>query len=71
MVLSILLAQASHPAPPLETAVVLSGSVLAIALAKAFAEFLGHALEARERMTRRNWRAAWHQHADAGGGECA
>lgn len=50
---------------------VLSGSVLAIALAKAFAEFLGHALEARERMTRRNWRAAWHQHADAGGGECA
>ncbi|SDZ45106.1 hypothetical protein SAMN05444004_1159 [Jannaschia faecimaris] len=60
MVLSILLAQGGHPAPPLETAVVLFGSVLAITLAKAFAEFLGHALEARKRMTRYSWRAAWH-----------
>jgi hypothetical protein len=59
MVLSILLAQGSHPAPPLETAVVLFGSVLAITLAKAFAEFLGHALETREHMTRRSWHAAW------------
>lgn len=59
MVLSILLAQGSHPTPPLETAVVLFGSVLAITLAKAFAEFLGHALEARERITRHSWRAAW------------
>lgn len=59
MVLSILLAQGSHPAAPLETAVVLFGSVLAITLAKAFAEFLGHALEAKERMTRHSWRAAW------------
>lgn len=59
MVLSILLAQGSHPAPPLETAAVLFGSVLAITLAKAFAEFLGHALEAKERMTRQSWRAAW------------
>ena len=59
MVLSILLAQGSHPAPPLETAVVLFGSVLAITLAKTFAEFLGHALEAKERMTRDSWRAAW------------
>lgn len=62
MVLSILLAQGSHPAPPLETAIVLFGSVLAITLAKAFAEFLGHSLEARERMTRQSWRAAW-QHS--------
>lgn len=60
MVLSILLAQAGHPAPPLETAIVLFGSVLAITLAKAFAEFLGNALDTRERMTRHTWRAAWH-----------
>jgi len=59
MVLSILLAQGSHPSLPLETAVVLFGSVLAITLAKTFAEFLGHALEAKERMTRDSWRAAW------------
>ncbi len=59
MVLSILLAQGSSPAPPLETAVVLFGSVLAITLAKTFAEFLGHALEAKTRMTRDSWRAAW------------
>src|SRR6056297_1704425 len=62
MVLSILLAQGGHPAPALETAVVLFGSVLAITLAKAFAEFLGHALQSRERMTRHSWRAAW-QHS--------
>jgi divalent metal cation (Fe/Co/Zn/Cd) transporter len=60
MVLAILLAQGSHPSPPLETAVVLLGSVLAITLAKAFAEFLGQALDARERMTRHSWRSAWH-----------
>ena len=60
MVLSILLAQGSQPAPPLKTAVVLFGSVLAITLAKAFAGFLGHALAARERMTRYSWRDAWH-----------
>ena len=62
MVLSILMAHAGHPAPPLETAVVLFGSVLAITLAKAFAELLSNALEKRERMTRGSWRAAW-QHS--------
>ncbi|MCK0103652.1 hypothetical protein [Pseudohalocynthiibacter sp. F2068] len=60
MVLSILLAQGGHPAPPLETAVVLFGSVLAITLAKAFAELLSHALDTRERMSRGSWHAAWH-----------
>lgn len=59
MVLSILLAQGSHPTPPLETAVVLFGSVLAITLAKTFAEVMSHALEARARTTSRSWRAAW------------
>ncbi|GAB5433350.1 MAG: hypothetical protein EpisKO_27200 [Epibacterium sp.] len=60
MVLSIMLAQGGHPTPPLETAIVLFGSVLAITLAKAFAELLSHALDTRERMTRGSWRAAWH-----------
>lgn len=59
MVLSILLAQGGHPAPPLETGIVLFGSVLAITLAKAFAELLAHALDTRERMARGSWRAAW------------
>jgi hypothetical protein len=59
IVLSILLAQGNHPTTPLETAAVLFGSVLAITLAKAFAEFLGHALEAKQPMTRHSWRTAW------------
>ena len=63
MVLSILLAQGSHPTSPLETAVVLFGSVLAITLAKAFSELLANALKAQERMTRHSWRAAWHHSA--------
>jgi divalent metal cation (Fe/Co/Zn/Cd) transporter len=59
-VLSILLAQGSHPTAPLDTAIVLFGSVLAITLAKAFAELLSHALENRKRISRGSWRAAWH-----------
>lgn len=59
IVLSILLAQGGHTASPLETAVVLFGSVLAITLAKSFAELLSHALGSRERMVRGSWRAAW------------
>ncbi|MEC3861236.1 hypothetical protein VK792_08070 [Mesobacterium sp. TK19101] len=58
-VLSILLATAAHPEAPFETAAVLFGSVLAITLAKTFAEFLGHALEAGQRLTRSGWQAAW------------
>lgn len=63
MVLAILMAQGSHPKPPLETAVVLFGSVLAIIPARAFAEFVDHALDARERMTRHGWRTAWNHSA--------
>ncbi|WP_174900368.1 hypothetical protein [Jannaschia seohaensis] len=33
--------------------------MLAITLAKAFAEFLSHALETKARLTRGSWRAAW------------
>ncbi|MDQ2091652.1 hypothetical protein [Marimonas arenosa] len=60
MVLSILMAAGDHPESPVKTAVVLFGSVLAITLAKAFAELLAHALDSGERVTRHAWRAAWH-----------
>ena len=59
-VLAILMAAGAHPGTPFETAAVLFGSVLAITLAKTFAEFLAHALDSGERLTRSGWRAAWH-----------
>jgi len=59
MVLSILMAIGAHPDAPLKTAVVLFGSVLAIVMAKAFAEFLAHALKTRERLTGAAYRRAW------------
>jgi hypothetical protein len=43
----------------LRAAAILFGSVLAVTLAKAFAELLAHALETGERVTRRGWRVAW------------
>ena len=61
--LSILLAAGDHPEAPYETAGVLFGSVLAITLTKAFAEFLSHALDSGERLTRAGWRAAWRHSA--------
>ncbi|WP_400088335.1 hypothetical protein [Yoonia sp. R78084] len=60
MVLSILLAAGDHPDTPIKTAVVLFGSVLAITLAKAFAELMANALQTKERVTRIAWHAAWH-----------
>lgn len=59
MVLSILMAAGQHPEAPGKTAVVLFGSVLAITLAKAFAELMAQALSSGERVTRHAWRAAW------------
>lgn len=60
MVLSILMAAGDHPEAPVETAVVLFGSVLAITLAKSFAELMAHALDSGDRITRHAWGAAWH-----------
>ena len=59
MVLSILLATGAHPGAPFETGIVLFGSVLAITLAKAFAELMAHALDTGERIDRKGWAAAW------------
>ncbi|WP_413717272.1 hypothetical protein [Silicimonas sp. MF1-12-2] len=60
MVLSILMAAGDHPEAPGKTAAVLFGSVLAITLAKAFAELMANALSKGERLSRQAWRAAWH-----------
>lgn len=60
MVMSVLIAAGHHPQAPYETASVLFGSVLAITLAKAFAELMSHALDSGERLTRAAWRNAWH-----------
>jgi hypothetical protein len=59
LVLSVLMAVGDHAEVPLETAVVLFGSTLAVALAKAFSELLSRALDTRERMTREAWWRAW------------
>lgn len=64
LVLSTLMAMGGTPAAPFEPALVLFGSVLAVTLAKAFAELLSHAIETGERLL--TWRAigaAWrHSH---------
>lgn len=62
LVLSILIGVAEHPSPPFETAILLFGSVLAITLAKTFAEMVSHALDTGERITRAARRQAW-QHS--------
>lgn len=59
MVLSVLIAAGHHPQEPFQTAVVIFGSILAITLAKAFAELMAHALETGERVTRKSWKDAW------------
>jgi hypothetical protein len=61
VVLSILMARGSHPEAPLRTAAILFGSVLAITLARAFAELMAHAIDTGARITRHAWRAAWRQ----------
>lgn len=64
VVLSLLMALGSEAEAPFESAAILFGSVLAVTLAKAFAELLSHAIESRERMlTRPALHAAWrHSH---------
>jgi len=64
VVLSLLMALDDQPTALFEPAAILFGSVLAVTLAKAFAELLSHAIETGERMlTRSAWHAAWrHSH---------
>jgi len=64
MVLSLLMALGETPKAPFEPALVLFGSVLAMTLAKAFAELLSHAIETGERLlTAKAFQAAWaHSH---------
>jgi len=58
-VLSIAMGVADHSEVPFDTAAMLFGSVLAITLAKAFAELLSHALDFKKHITRMDWRDAW------------
>jgi hypothetical protein len=58
-VLSVLMAVRDHSEQPFETAAVLFGSTLAVALAKAFSELLSRALDSGEKMTRASLRRAW------------
>ncbi len=60
VVLSLLMALDHQAESPFGMAIVLFGSVLAISLAKMFAELLSHAIDTGERvLTRRAFGAAW------------
>jgi hypothetical protein len=60
VVLSLLMALDHQTQSPVAMAIVLFGSVLAISLAKMFAELLSHAIETGERiLTRRALGSAW------------
>lgn len=62
LVLSLLMAMDEARDRPFEAALVLFGSVLAVTLAKIFAEILSHAMETGERiLTARAFGAAWAQ----------
>jgi hypothetical protein len=58
MMLSVLLSLGAHPFNPLGIAVILFGSVLAIAMARAFAGVMAHSIETGERITRHAFRDA-------------
>lgn len=60
LVLSLLMAIEAQPGRPFRPALILFGSVLAMALARALAALISHALETGERMLRfKALRAAW------------
>lgn len=58
--LALLMALGPHPERPLTSAAVLFGSVLAISLAKAFAEVMSNAIDSGERITGSAISASWH-----------
>lgn len=61
LVLSLLMAMDEARDGPFEAALVLFGSVLAVTLAKIFAEVLSHSMETGERiLTAKAFGAAWH-----------
>jgi hypothetical protein len=62
MVMAVLLAMGAHPEHPVTMAIVLFGSVLAITLAKAFAEVMAETVKAESRSHPPSFRSAW-QHS--------
>jgi len=57
--LALLMKMSAHPDTVLSSAFALFGSVLAIVLAKAFAEVMSDAIETQTRITRARFRRAW------------
>lgn len=58
-VLALLISMGAHPGGPLKSAAALFGSIAAISLAKAFAEVMSDAINARARITRQAFAHAW------------
>jgi hypothetical protein len=63
-VLGLLMAMEAHPASPLTAAVVLFGTVLAISMAKAFADVMSTAIDAGQRISRKQVADSWHHSRD-------
>ena len=63
-VLGLLMAMEAHPDSPLKAAVVLFGTVLAISMAKAFADVMSTAIESGQRITGSAVALAWHHARD-------
>ncbi|MCU0907489.1 MAG: hypothetical protein MUF73_08590 [Rhodobacteraceae bacterium] len=63
-VLGLLMAMEAHPESPLRAAAVLFGTVLAISMAKAFADVMSTAIDSGQRITRQAVALAWHHARD-------
>lgn len=63
-VLGLLMAMEAHPDEPLVSAASLFGSVLAISMAKAFADVMSTAIGTRQKITRKMLASSWHHARD-------
>jgi hypothetical protein len=64
-VLGLLMAMEAHPERPLVSAVVLFGTVMAISIAKAFADVMSGAIETGQPISRGALRLSWHHARDS------
>lgn len=62
--LGLLMAMEAHPDSPLMAAIVLFGTVLAISMAKAFADIMSTAIDAGQRISRKQLAESWHHSRD-------
>lgn len=63
-VLGLLMAMEAHPDSPLKAAVILFGTVLAISMAKAFADVMSTAIDTGQRISRTQMADSWHHARD-------